>query len=289
MSQSKTKILILGASGMLGSTLLRYLSSQSNIDVYGTARSFHSVGTLPKALYAHLKLNVDVENADHLLKVFSDVRPDVVLNCVGIVKQLSEADDPLTAIPINSLLPHRLAKLCAASGARLIHFSTDCVFLGSKGMYKESDFPDATDLYGRSKLMGEVDYPNAITLRTSLIGHELSGNRSLVSWFLSQSGSIKGFRRAIFSGLPTVEIARVVHEHVLPNTDLCGLYHLSVDPISKFDLLRLVADVYGKSIEIIPDHQLVIDRSLDSSRFRAATGFSPQHWSEMVQAMHDFG
>lgn len=283
------RILVLGAGGMLGSTLLRYFSLQSNLEVYGTARSYHSVRTLPEALHAQLKLNVDVENADHLLKVVAKVRPDVVLNCVGIVKQLSEADDALTALPINSLLPHRLAKLCAASGARLIHFSTDCIFSGSKGMYKESEFPDADDLYGRSKLLGEVDYSNAITLRTSLIGHELSGNRSLVSWFLSQSGSIKGFRRAIFSGLPTIEIARVIHEHVLPNRDLCGLYHLSVDPISKFDLLRLVADVYHKSIEIIPDGEFIIDRSLDSSRFRAATGFSPKSWPELIQAMHEFG
>lgn len=289
MSKSKTKILILGASGMLGSTLLRYLSSQSNIKVYGTARSFHSVRTLPEAVYVHLKLNVDVENANHLLKVCAEVRPDVVLNCVGIVKQLSAADEPLTAIPINSLLPHRLATLCAAFGARLIHFSTDCVFSGSKGLYAESDTPDAADLYGRSKLLGEVDYGNAITLRTSLIGHELIENRSLVSWFLSQSGSVKGYRRAIFSGLPTVEIARVVYEHVLPNPDLCGLYHLSVEPFSKFDLLRLVADVYRKSIEIIPDDDLVIDRSLDSSRFRLATGFSAKPWPELVQAMHDFG
>ena len=283
------RILVLGASGMLGSTLLRYLSSQSDVKVYGTARSVHSIGNLPEGLQAHASLNVDVENADHLLKVFANVRPDVVINCVGIVKQLSEADDLLTATPINSLLPHRLAKLCAASGARLIHFSTDCVFSGTKGFYSESDTPDAVDLYGRSKLLGEVDYPNTLTLRTSLIGHELTGNRSLVSWFLSQSGRVKGFRRAIFSGLPTVEIARVVHEHVLPNSDLCGLYHLSVDPISKFDLLSLIAGVYGKSIEIIPDDDLVIDRSLDSSRFRTATGFSAKPWPELVQAMHDFG
>lgn len=283
------RVLVLGASGMLGSTLLRYLSSQSDVEVYGTARSSHSIRNLPEASQAHVRLNVDVENADHLLKVFAEVRPDAVLNCVGIVKQLSEADDALVAIPVNSLLPHRLAKLCAASGARLIHFSTDCVFSGSKGMYRESESPDATDLYGRSKLMGEVYYADAITLRTSLIGHELTGNRSLVSWFLSQQVSVKGYRQAIFSGLPTVEIARVVHEHVLPNTDLCGLYHLSVDPISKLDLLRLVADVYGKSIAIIPDDDLFIDRSLDSSRFRVATGFSPKPWPDLIQAMHDFG
>ena len=283
------RVLIVGASGMLGSTLLRFLFSQLDIEVCGTVRSFHLVRNLPEALRTHVRFNVDVENSDHLLKVFVDFCPDVVINCVGIVKQLSVADEPLIAIPINSLFPHRLAKLCAVAGARLIHFSTDCVFSGTKGSYKESDSPDATDIYGRSKLMGEVDYTNAITLRTSLIGHEISGNRSLVSWFLSQNGSVKGFRQAVFSGLPTVEIARIVYEHVLPNTDLRGLYHLSADPINKFDLLRLVSDVYRKSIEIIPDDTLVFDRSLDSSRFRAATGFSPKPWSDLIQAMHDFG
>lgn len=282
------RILVLGASGMLGSTLLRYLSLQSDVEAFGTVRFYNSVRHFHEFLHAHLESNVNVENADHLATVFASVRPDVVLNCVGIVKQLSEADDPLTVIPINSLLPHRLANLCAMTGARLIHFSTDCVFSGTKGFCKESDIPDAADLYGRSKLMGEVVYPNALTIRTSMIGHELTGNRSLVSWFLSQSGYVKGFRRAIFSGLPTLEIARVIHEHILPNPDLCGLYHLSVDPISKFDLLSLVADVYGKSIDIIPNDDLVVDRSLDSSRFRAATGFSPKPWPDLIQAMHEF-
>lgn len=282
-------ILILGSAGLLGSTLLRYFSGQAEIDVYGTARSIHSILKLPEAVQSRVEINVDVENPDHLLKVFSNVRPDVVVNCVGIVKQLSEADHPLTAIPINSLLPHRLVKLCAAVGARLIHLSTDCVFSGSRGCYLESDIADATDLYGRSKLMGEVDYPNAVTLRTSLIGHELNGSRSLVSWFLSQQGSVKGFTKAIFSGLPTIEIARVIEQFVLPNPGLRGLYHLSADPISKHDLLVLVRDIYGKQIDIIPDDSLVIDRSLNSSRFRAATGFVPKTWPEMIHDMHDFG
>ncbi len=274
---------------MLGSALLRYFSTQKDFDVYGTARFFDSIKKLPEVIQARLSLNIDVNNPDHLLKVFGEVRPDVVVNCVGIVKQLSEADCPLTAITINSLLPHRLARLSAVAGARLVHLSTDCVFSGSKGGYLESDFPDASDLYGRSKLMGEVDYPHTITLRTSLIGHELGSNRSLVSWFLAQSGSVKGFNKAIFSGLPTVEIARVIHQFVLPNLDLQGVYHVSVDPISKFDLLSLVAKVYGKNTTIVPDYSWVTDRSLNSVRFREATGFLPKPWPELVQSMHDFG
>lgn len=274
---------------MLGSTLLRYFSSVAAIEAYGTARSFHSISSLSEDLRTRVLLNVDVENDDHLLKVFANVCPDVVVNCTGIVKQLSESDDPLAALPVNALVPHRLAKHCAASGARLIHFSTDCVFSGARGCYLEEDSPDATDLYGRSKLMGEVMNENVVTLRTSLIGHELNTNRSLVSWFLSQSGTVKGFRRAIFSGLPTIEMARVIEDFILPNAKLYGLYNLSAEPISKHELLVLIRDIYGMKINIIPDDSLVIDRSLNSSRFRDATGFVPKSWPEMILAMRDFG
>ncbi len=283
------RLLILGASGMLGSALLRYFVDQGDMEVSGTARTFDSVRNLSERARDCVKLNVDVEKPDHLLKVFADVRPDIVVNCVGIVKQLAEVEPPSTVISLNSLLPHRLAKLCTVANARLIHFSTDCVFSGVRGMYKESDSADAADLYGRSKLIGEVNYRGTITLRTSIVGHELSGNRSLIGWFLTQTGSVKGFRQAVFSGLPTVEIARVIHQLLLPNPNIWGLYHLSADPISKFELLSLVARVYGKKIKIIPDDNLLVDRSLDSSCFRSATGFSPKSWTELVQAMHNFG
>ena len=273
---------------MLGGSLLRFFSLQEAIEVFGTVRTAQISQYLPPERHVQIIDEVDAGDDMRLLEVFAEVRPDVVVNCIGVVKQLADAEDPLTAIPINSLLPHRLAKLCAAVGARLVHLGTDCVFSGGKGNYFESDVPDATDLYGRSKLLGEVDYPNAITLRTSLIGHELNSSRSLVDWFLSQEGSVKGYQRAIFSGLPTVEIARVIHEYVLPSPELRGVYHLSVEPISKFDLLSFVAKVYTKDIEIIPDDSVVIDRSLDSTRFREATGFKPKPWPQLIQEMHDF-
>jgi len=166
--------------------------------------------------------------------------------------------------------------------------STDCIFSGAKGLYIEADASDAKDLYGRSKYLGEVDYPNAITLRTSIIGHELSGAHSLVGWFLAQQGSARGFRRAIFSGFPTVELARVIRDHVMPHPELHGVYHVSAEPINKFDLLTLIAKAYGKTIDITPDDELVIDRSLDSSRFRVATGYQPQPWPELVRRMCEF-
>ena len=196
------RVLVLGASGMLGNAVLRVFAESRGFETFGTVRSNRSAKLLPLVVQPHLIVGVDVESVDSLLAVFGKVQPDVVINCIGLVKQLSEADNPLAAIPINSLLPHRLARLCAVTGARFVHLSTDCVFSGSKGMYTEADLSDAKDLYGRSKFLGEVDYPNAITLRTSIIGHELEGARSLVGWFLSQNGSVKGFRRAIFSGLP---------------------------------------------------------------------------------------
>lgn len=162
-------------------------------------------------------------------------------------------------------------------------------FSGTKGQYTEFDYADADDYYGRTKYLGEVDYPHAVTLRTSIIGHELNGNRSLLCWFLAQSGYVSGFTRAVFSGLPTVELGRIILKYVLPNPELRGLYHVSAEPINKFDLLKLFAQHYKKDIEIIPKDDFVIDRSLDSSRFRKATGFNPKAWNQLVQSMKNFG
>jgi len=283
------RVLILGATGMLGSTLLRLFHGHPGLEVFGTVRSTSAINLLPHEVHTQLVIGVDVDNNEHLLRLMVRVRPDVVVNCIGLVKQLSESKLALAAIPINSLLPHRLAEICGLFGTRLIQISTDCVFSGRKGLYTETDFADADDLYGRSKYLGEVDYPHAVTLRTSIIGHELSGSRSLVCWFLAQHGQVAGFRRAVFSGLPTVELGRVILEQVLPNVSLHGLYHVSADPINKFDLLTLLARHYGKDIEIVPKDDFVIDRSLDSSLFRQVTGFRPKIWDHLVQLMKDFG
>ena len=282
------KVLVLGVSGMLGNAVFRYFSGTTDYEVFGSARSNAIRHAFAPALGDRIIVGTDVDNLDSLTLLFAKVKPHVVINCIGLIKQLAEADDPLSAIPINAMLPHRLARLCDVAGARLVHMSTDCVFAGTKGMYTEADMSDAKDLYGRSKYLGEVDYPHAITLRTSIIGHELSGAHSLVGWFLAQQGSVRGFKRAIFSGLPTVELARVIRDHVIPHPDLHGLYHVSAEPINKFDLLTLVARAYGKAIDITPDDKLVIDRSLDSSRFRQATGYQPEPWPELVRRMREF-
>ncbi len=279
-------ILVLGASGMLGNAVVRVLSEKTDWQVYGTLRSESSKRFFQSKIADKLLVGVDVEQQDSLMKAFIRIRPNVVINCVGLVKQLAEADDPLQAVPINTLLPHRLAKLCELSGARLVHMSTDCVFAGEKGMYLESDPSDAKDLYGRSKYLGEVSYPHTVTLRTSIIGHELQSSHGLVDWFLSQSESCNGYTRAIFSGVPTVILAKIIRDIVIPRPELHGVYHIAANPISKYDLLKLVAYVYEKEIDITPDDRLVIDRSLDANLFHEVTGYKSPTWEEMIKLMY---
>jgi dTDP-4-dehydrorhamnose reductase len=287
--QESVKVLVIGATGMLGNALLRFFAQSNGFEAAGSVRSAAARARLPRELQNRVIEGIDVEKDRDLERLFAEARPDVAINAVGLVKQLAEANDPLSAIPINALLPHRIAKLCEASGTRFVHISTDCVFNGRRGVYRDDDQPDAEDLYGRSKFLGEVDRPHAITLRTSIIGHELNSAHGLIEWFLAQPGPVNGYTRAIFSGLPTVELARVIRDFVIPRPELHGLYQVSAAPINKADLLALVANAYGKAVEIVPSEKVVIDRSLDSSRFRTATGYAPPSWPELVQRMKDFG
>jgi len=282
------RILVLGASGMLGNAMIRVLDEHEDLEVFGTARSSDVGRFFPANISQRLMTGVDVENQDALMNAFCQVRPKVVINCVGLIKQLAEASDPLRSIPVNALLPHRLARLCGVSGARLVHISTDCVFSGEQGGYTESDPSDARDLYGVSKYLGEVHYPDSVTLRTSIIGHALNSSNGLIDWFLGQQGQCRGFTRAVFSGLPSIVLAQIVRDVIIPDSGLHGLYHVAADPIAKFDLLKLVAEVYGKSIEIIPDDSLQIDRSLNAGRFRAATDYVVPEWPELVRVLHSY-
>lgn len=283
------KILVFGASGMLGNALMRRLSENTAFEVWGTIRSLNPPAALSGVIGEKILCGIDVLNTDDLITCFGKVIPDVVINAVGLVKQLSDADDPLKALPINSILPHRLAKLCESQQARLVHVSTDCVFSGQKGNYSETDLPDAGDLYGLSKYMGEVSQAShAITLRTSIIGHELSSAHGLIGWFLAQKGPIKGYRNAIFSGLPTVELADVIEKYVLPNNHLHGVFNVAAQPISKLDLLILAQAAYGHQIKIIPDENVAINRSLNATRFCDATGYRAPDWDKLVSKMREF-
>lgn len=281
------KILIVGASGMLGGSLLRYFAKNTDYDVYGTVRDSNAQSKLVSKNKANIISDVNVHDLSRLRNIVAEVKPHYLLNCVGVVKQLKESKFPVQSISINSLLPHQLAEICSDNDAKLIHFSTDCVFSGKKGHYSVDDIPDASDLYGRSKLLGEVNYAPHLTLRTSIIGHEQGSNHSLVDWFLNQTGEVKGFNKAIFSGVPTVYMAELLEKYVFTNPKLSGLYQVSVDPIDKYTLLSLIKNIYGKEINILKDNNLSIDRSLESSEFKMDTGMSSPSWHELIEKMYN--
>lgn len=278
------KILILGGDGMLGHELFRQLAEHHEVRV-----------TLRQALddYRELGLfsaqnaidSVDVRDESRLTAALSDVAPDVVINCVGIVKQRPDAKSPIPSIEINSLYPHKLLALCARQGTRLLHFSTDCVFSGRTGGYRETDTPDPIDLYGQTKLLGELQDPPGLTLRTSIVGLELARARKtgLIEWFLAQRGKIRGFRRAVYTGFTTREMGRLVRRLVEQHDDLHGVWHVASAPINKYTLLvELAKKLQRHDIEIAADDTFACDRSLRSDRFRAATGYVPPSWDVML-------
>lgn len=281
------RVLILGGAGMLGHKLWQVFVFQERFHTWVTVRSGYSA----YARYGlfdpeHTLGGIDVFDFDTVMRAVAAVHPDVVVNAIGIIKQLPTAKDPIVSLTVNSLFPHRLAMLCQAAGARLIHISTDCVFAGRKGMYTEGDMPDAEDLYGRSKLLGEVSASHCLTLRTSIIGRELESANGLVEWFLSnQNGRVQGYTHAIYTGFPTLILAQIIADVLERHSDLSGLYHVSSAPINKYDLLCMLRDAYQVAIEVEPFQDVSVDRSLDSRRFRAATGFVSPPWPGMVQTM----
>ena len=279
------RILVFGAGGMLGHKLIQVLGS--NYEVYGTFRGnvveHASLDASPKDRFI---TGVTAEDEASVRRAIETARPDVVINAIGIIKQLPDSKNVITTLTINAIFPHRLAQLSAEFGFRLITISTDCVFAGNRGNYSEKDNADATDLYGKSKNLGEVSSDNCITLRTSIIGHELGSAHSLVDWFLSNSGGkVKGYANAIYSGFPTVVFASIIDNLIHAHPALSGLYHVSSDAISKYDLLSLINDAYNAGITIERDDDFRIDRSLDSTLFKNETGFKPQDWKSMVDAM----
>lgn len=275
------KILVLGGDGMLGHQVVESLRARHEIQA--TVRSgIGAYSEIAKFLPEAVHYGIDALHYRAVQRVVESVRPDAVINCLGIVKQRIEAKDSIVSLETNALLPHRLADTCAQVGARLVQPSTDCVFSGRQGNYRESDFPDADDLYGRSKLLGEVEGQDCITLRTSIIGLELSRRQGLVEWFLGQRGTIRGFRKAIYSGFTTLEMARIIEHLLESNPQRSGLYHVSSAPIDKYSLLTKLRDRLGRAIQIVPDDDFVCDRSLDSSRFQAEFAYTPPSWDTMI-------
>jgi len=278
------RVLILGGNGMLGHQLLKYLGENNDVRV-----------TLRQELHAYSRYNLfnednaypDVEVTDYnrVSDVISEFVPEAVVNVVGIIKQRHSSNDRETSIELNALFPHKLAKLCHLSGSRLVHISTDCVFSGKKGNYNEGDLSDAEDVYGKTKYLGEVNEKGAITLRTSIIGRELSRKASLLEWFLSQKKGVTGFKKAIFSGLTTIEMSRVIERVLVDYPDKYGIYHVSSSPISKYELLKLINSVFSKQLIIEEDDKFICDRSLNSDKFRSEFQYSPPTWQGMIEEL----
>lgn len=280
------RLLILGGGGMLGHKLWQVCRTgfDTSVTVRGPAAAYRRYGLFDES---RLIPGVDASDFDSVIRAVGIARPDAVVNCIGIVKQLAAARDPIQSVAVNALFPHRVAALCEATGARFVHISTDCVFAGAKGHYREDDAPDATDLYGRSKGLGEVGAP-ALTLRTSIIGRELSSTSGLVEWFLSKRGTtVDGYTGARFSGLTTAALARVIGELLERHPGISGLWHLAADPISKHDLLVMMRDTLAVPIDILPRDAPVIDRTLDGSRLVAAAGLRIPGWPAMVRGLAD--
>jgi len=283
---SLNKILVLGASGMLGYTLFHKYSKDNRFVVFGTIRNEEDLRFF-KSNKSNILCSIDAMKIATIEDAIKNLKPDLIINCIGIIKQLKESKNHLLTIKINSLFPHQLAELAGKYSARLVLISTDCVFDGVNGNYTEDDDSNATDLYGKTKYLGEIgNEKHVITLRTSIIGHELKHHISLVDWFLNQNNEVNGFANAIYTGFPTVEFAHIISNVIIPNKDISGLFNVSAEKINKFELITLISRIYEKQIKIIPYDKFVCDRSLDSSKFRALTNYTPPSWESMIKDMY---
>jgi dTDP-4-dehydrorhamnose reductase len=248
------RVLILGASGMAGHMIAHELQQTGRYSVVGTALS--GPGDW---------LRVDVRNPDALAEVISAVNPNVIINAVGALIAESNSN-PANAIRLNAVLPHELVSLANDFHAKLVHISTDCVFSGKHGNYAVGAFRDADDIYGRSKALGEITSPPHVTLRTSIVGPELrSGGNGLLAWFLRQTGIIRGYTNALWSGVTTLELALAVQKTI--DVQLDGLLHVTNGtPISKYELLWLFKKYFPNNVkDIVPDPTFVTDKSLQIS------------------------
>ena len=280
------KVLILGGTGMLGHQIIKGCISR-NYDWYTTVRNKDILIQLFGTNISDRIIEIDdIKNFDRLREVCVETKAEYIINCIGVVKQSKFATNYLESISINSLLPHILNQICEGLNAKLVHISTDCVFDGIKGNYSEDDKSDAYDIYGKSKFLGEVNYGKTMTLRTSIIGNEITNNtHGLIDWFFAQNGVVNGYKHAIFSGVTTFELTKIILDLIIPQHFKVGLFQVASKPISKYDLLKIVASTYEKDIEIIESNELVIDRSLSPTKFFSHTNYSPPMWDEQIYQM----
>ena len=284
----KKKIVVLGASGLLGNTLYRYLHNQNSIEVFGFLRNNKDKKLFKKKFRQNLISKIDISNISLLNKNLKRIKPDFVINCVGVVKQIIRENISKDAVYYNSLLPHILYELSYKNKFKLLHISTDCVFDGKKGNYSENNVPNSVDLYGKTKALGELNLSDAVTIRTSYIGHEIKSAHGLLEWFLSQYKQVFGFSKAMYNGLTTLELSKIIYENFLKVKHLSGLYNVSSKPVSKHDLLCIINKIYKKSININKKNNVLIDRTLNSSYFRKKTGYKIKTWEKMLIELIEF-
>ena len=289
-SDSKIKIMVLGVCGMLGHKVFEVLSKEARYDVWGTANDFAKYKEyFPKDLTKKVIDDIWADKLNTVEQVIEKVSPTVIINCIGVIKQNPQSNVLNLMYQLNGLFPQQLAMIAEKIGARVVTIATDCVFDGKKETpYVESDIPTSYDAYGMSKYLGELHYGNHLTLRTSIIGHELNSNLSLLDWFLSDERTeIPGYTKAIFSGLTTLEFAKFLAKYVIEDNKLTGLYHLSVNPISKLDLLNLIGKQYGKKVTMVPEDKVSINRALDSTILREEIGYQIPDWEKLIYDMHE--
>ncbi len=280
-------ILILGISGMIGHILYRHLALKTDWNIYGTLRSKSKLKFFKNNNLKNIFI-YNIKDQNQIQKIFKFIKPSLVINCIGLVKQNKSLKNISETIFTNSLYPNLLSKICNDYNIRLIHFSTDCVFSGQVGQYSETSIPDASDLYGRTKFLGELHSSKTLTIRTSFIGHQLSEKYALLEWFLKQNNKCKGFYNAIYSGLPTIEISEIMMNYIIPNNNISGLFHVSSEPITKFKLLNLIKNTYNHNIEIIKDEKVHINRSLLSNKFKTLTNYECPSWDIMIKKMFKY-
>ena len=284
------RILILGSSGLIGNTITKYFLNKSDYETFGFLRNSKKISIFKNKYHNNFIFKEDIRDFRKVEKTLKRYKPDLIINCIGITNKFTKTNTKFIdeLIYINALFPHKLHEICSNIDARLIHLSTDCVFSGKKGFYNENDIPDPLDIYGRSKLIGELNYTNSLTIRKSAIGHELFTRNGLLEWFLNKNETIEGYKNVIFSGLTVLELAKIIDEYIIPNKKLNGIIHLAGNPISKYELLYLISQEYKKKINIIPNESLKIDRSLNSKLFNDITGYKIKDWRELISSMHKF-
>jgi dTDP-4-dehydrorhamnose reductase len=283
-----TRVLVLGATGMLGHKITEVLSTEPEIDLHATVRGAEAPkhGREATVTY-HTGVHVSSSTAP-LIAILARLAPDVVVNAIGAIKQKNLSDSVDETFFLNGTLPHALALLNPNRAGRVIHFSTDCVFVGDRGNYTEADTPDAEDLYGRSKACGEMHYGRHLTIRTSIVGFELTGHLGLLGWLFRQApgSSIRGYANAIFSGLPTVSLSRTVRDVIVGGKEINGLFHVASEPITKYDLLRRVSVRFSLGHQFTADETVKINRSLNDTAFRTRTETNTPNWDDLIEELH---